>query len=915
MGWNAAIRQGAFMGEPEAVMPRGTSSPGAATLMVGNVAALSTLVFFDRRVGAVLLDRVHVLNYEVMHPTMQGRKEQQAMMNKPNLCRVGATLAIALLALRLWAVTPQEGEFLACRQWSDRTFGATGGTTPTAWMRLLYEDAPERVTRGRSWRGTPFMLGDKAYSHGIAFNSTKHILIHTGKPAERLIADIGLENNDDTQRGAAMGQGSVTFHVRVAGKELLASPVMRLKDGGRHINVALDGATEFEIRVGDAGDGRGWDQALWAEATVRLQDGSSLRLQDLPWVENVGYNPHGFSFTYEGKPGVSLLNKWPRKAAEERLDPQRLLRRVTYNDPKTGLEIRAEAILFSDFPAVEWVVYLRNTSQADTPILEAIRALDAVLPMPGTDKPVLHWAKGAVASFDDFAPQETALKPGATFRLQPGGGRSSSQVLPFFNLEGSNGGMIAAIGWSGEWAAEFLFDQRGNVILKTGMAATHLLLHPGEQIRTPRMLLLFYEGDRWRGQNLLRQFLLTHHRPKRNGQPLIAPITCGNWGGTSAEVHLDNVRKIIRHQLPIEYYWIDAEWFGRPGGAGTWAVNVGNWEVKKDLYPQGFRPISTALRQSGRELLLWVEPERVFKGTPWYKEHHEWLIDLGRDSCLFNLGNPEARKFLTDFISGRIEEFGLGCYRQDFNMDPLPYWQAADPPDRQGISEIRHIEGLYAFWDELLKRDPNLIIDNCASGGRRIDLETLGRATPFWRTDGPRDPIAHQCHTYGLLAWAPLSATSQDRAEDNYEFRSSMCSGLCLNWWVSGDAPAERIPAGFPFEWAKRTLEQYLTLRRFYYGDYYPLTGYSQAPDAWMAYQLDRPDIGEGLVVALKRPKSPYVSAKLALKRLDGKATYQVTNLDTGKATSQSGVELAKEGVEVSLKAKPDSALLVYKRQ
>jgi len=45
-----------------------------------------------------------------------------------------------------------------------------------------------------------------------------------------------------------------------------------------------------------------------------------------------------------------------------------------------------------------------------------------------------------------------------------------------------------------------------------------------------------------------------------------APITCGNWGGTRAEVHLDNIRKFIQHQLPIEYYWIDAEWYGQ----GNW---------------------------------------------------------------------------------------------------------------------------------------------------------------------------------------------------------------------------------------------------------------------------------------------------------------------------------------------------------
>ena len=64
-------------------------------------------------------------------------------------------------------------------------------------------------------------------------------------------------------------------------------------------------------------------------------------------------------------------------------------------------------------------------------------------------------------------------------------------------------------------------------------------------------------------------------------------------------------------------------------------------------------------------------------------------------------------------------------------MEPLPYWHAADTADRQGMAETRHIEGLYAFWDDLLKRHPNLIIDNCASGGRRIDLETHWALDPL----------------------------------------------------------------------------------------------------------------------------------------------------------------------------------------
>src|SRR5205823_8017603 len=125
---------------------------------------------------------------------------------------------------------------------------------------------------------------------------------------------------------------------------------------------------------------------------------------------------------------------------------------------------------------------------------------------------------------------------------------------------------------------------------------------------------------------------------------------------------------------------------------------------------------------------------------------------------LLNLGIPAARQYVTDMISRLIEEDGVTCYRQDFNTDPAPFWKAADAPDRVGMTEIRHIEGLYAYWDELVARHPGLWIDNCASGGRRIDLETISRSIPLWRSDLQASPdffsqTAMQNQTHGLGLW------------------------------------------------------------------------------------------------------------------------------------------------------------------
>ena len=117
-----------------------------------------------------------------------------------------------------------------------------------------------------------------------------------------------------------------------------------------------------------------------------------------------------------------------------------------------------------------------------------------------------------------------------------------------------------------------------------------------------------------------------------------------------------------------------------------------------------------------------------------------------------------------------IEKLNIDCYRQDFNFQPLEYWRNNDASDRRGITEIKHINGLYKLLDALLDKFPNLLIDNCASGGRRIDIETLRRSIPLWRSDlmcpANYDIEATQCHNLSYNMWIPYSGTSSGRLYD-----------------------------------------------------------------------------------------------------------------------------------------------------
>jgi alpha-galactosidase len=96
-------------------------------------------------------------------------------------------------------------------------------------------------------------------------------------------------------------------------------------------------------------------------------------------------------------------------------------------------------------------------------------------------------------------------------------------------------------------------------------------------------------------------------------------------------------------------------------------------------------------------------------------------------------------------------------------------------------------------------------------------------------------------------------------------------------------------------------------------GDYYPLTPYSLTNDAWIGWQFDRPEEGDGVIQVFRRGDSIYRAAELKLHGLDGKKDYTITDLDTNKSTKARGRELMEQGITVEIAQKPGAALLAYK--
>ena len=114
--------------------------------------------------------------------------------------------------------------------------------------------------------------------------------------------------------------------------------------------------------------------------------------------------------------------------------------------------------------------------------------------------------------------------------------------------------------------------------------------------------------------------------------------------------------------------------------------------------------------------------------------------------------------------------------------------------------------------------------------------------------------------------------------------------------------------------YASALLNQLEAVKDLYTGDYYPLTPYSLENDVWMAWQFDRPDLGQGVVQVFRRPDSPYESARFHLRGLDPDAKYEVTNLDTNRPEEMAGRELTATGLLVSAPQRPAALLITYRK-
>ncbi len=606
---------------------------------------------------------------------------------------------------------------------------------------------------------------------------------------------------------------------------------------------------------------------------------------------------------------------------------------ITTYSFECGIKVTNVSKKIGEFGAYEWVNYFENTASAFSPIISDIWDCDVELDFPYEApleyKPVhadketttkIYAPTGSTWTAEEFYcdpdylfrnKRLNHLFPGIVKEYATSGGRSCEAQAPFFRVQKGNVWLTTAVGWSGQWKAQ-VSRTENTVIFKSGIEKTYFRMLAGEKFRTSSVVIMKDEGEYWDIVNRWRRLIKEQYSQagKRCEQ---GPLSAMIWGGMTSEEMLRRVELIKENKLPYEYFWIDAGWYGMSKPSlneyqGDWGQYTGDWRISPYTHPNGLKDVAKAVHDAGMKLLIWFEFERVYDDVCTIQEHPDWFVG-GRGQKILNLGNPEAYEFELNTLREFIDKLGMDCYRQDFNAStPINEWRANDVNDRQGITEIKHINALYKLYDTILDEYPNLIIDNCASGGRRIDIEMMKRSIPLWRTDYycpvNFDVEVEQMHQQLFSTWLPYHGAGI-KHPDEYSIRSGYSSCTGTGFFFYGDAKE------FYIDEQSKYLKEYLRVRPYFSQNFYALTEPSKSRDIWCASQYHDASKHEGIVQVFKRDKSSYDTSTYNLHEIDEHATYEVEDVDQGK-TITSGKDL--KNFVVTIKEKRTSKLFIYRK-
>ena len=355
-------------------------------------------------------------------------------------------------------------------------------------------------------------------------------------------------------------------------------------------------------------------------------------------------------------------------------------------------------------------------------------------------------------------------------------------------------------------------------------------LKPGEPFVTPEAAVAYTTNGLNDLSHIFHHFFADHVMPL----PRKNLIEYNTWESTYFDVSEARVRAEIpkAEALGVELIVIDDGWFkNRPNDAGQ----LGDWVPDPVKFPRGLRPIADALHERGLAFGLWVEPEMITENSELYAEHPDWAMQYvgqkplrSRNQLILDLSQRIVQdhliKVLTDLVRTNHIDYLKWDYNRHFSQPGSPVL----PPDQQGEVGYRYTRGLYRVLKTLRDTFPDLLIENCSSGGGRLDGGMLAYTDQTWTSDFT-DPVYRMKIMNGFSLFFPLktfvshftmSPNLQDSRVTPLQTRALLSlvgvTGIECPPSQLSDAEAAAVKASFAFYKANRTELQNGSLYRLH---------------------------------------------------------------------------------------------------
>lgn len=370
----------------------------------------------------------------------------------------------------------------------------------------------------------------------------------------------------------------------------------------------------------------------------------------------------------------------------------------------------------------------------------------------------------------EYSPREKEIT--AKFSYGSVSGRSSKGFTPYAQCLTDDGAYSLALGWSGNWTCTVFPWQASYCNVKPytyccimGLTDEGFFhdIPAGGCFVTPAVYVTKGEDAEQAGLNLRRYFkkhisLLDEAR----FSPL--PAAYNGWWPyedrfISEEVFLQNAA--IAKELGLQYAVLDAGWFGQTVDGQSWFEKRGDWDqVNPNQFPNGIRAMNDSAKALGILPGIWCEIEAVGEVAKLRGTHDHLLAKRdGRSLGYVCFGSGQAHHWAMEVIDRLLGEYGAKWIKIDFNLDPGLGCNRTDHDHGAGDGLYAHYTQYYRFLDEIRARYPDVIVENCASGGLRGDIEMLRHCHWSFLSDPDHTELHLQIY------WGALSMLHQSALE------------------------------------------------------------------------------------------------------------------------------------------------------